>query len=79
MDHHLWIYNMHYEIGAGLKPVFIDGVRDFIEYTMTLDVFKNNVMIHLYHNGFKPRYFVWIDHGEIDGLNGMFYNSMNII
>ncbi|KAG5577351.1 hypothetical protein H5410_057485 [Solanum commersonii] len=24
----------------------------------------------------NPRYFVWIDHGESDGLDGMFYNSM---
>ncbi|WMV13641.1 hypothetical protein MTR67_007026 [Solanum verrucosum] len=23
-------------------------------------------MVHLYCNGFKPRYFVWIDHGESD-------------
>ncbi|KAG5600161.1 hypothetical protein H5410_031531 [Solanum commersonii] len=35
-------------------------------------------MVHLYRNGFKPRYFVWIDHGESDGLDGMFYNSMNV-
>jgi len=89
---------MHYETGAGLKPEFIDGVRDFIEHTMTLDIFKNNglvrcpcsackclnffkpdrVMVHLYRNGFKPRYFVWIDHGESDGLDGMFYNSMHV-
>ncbi|KAG5599955.1 hypothetical protein H5410_031325 [Solanum commersonii] len=27
-------------------------------------------MVHLYRNGFKPRYFVWIDHGESDGLDG---------
>ena len=33
-------------------------------------------MVHLYRNGFKPRYFVWIDHGEIDGLDDKFYNSM---
>jgi len=89
---------MHYETGAGLKPEFIDGVRNFIEHTMTLDIFKNNglvrcpcsacrclkffephtVMVHLYRNGFKPRYFVWIDHGERDGLNDMFYNSMHV-
>ena len=76
MDHRLWMYNMHYETGAGLKPEFIDGVRNFIEHTMTLDIFKNNglvgcpcsackclnffkpnrVMVHLYRNGFKPRY-----------------------
>ncbi|KAG5577360.1 hypothetical protein H5410_057494 [Solanum commersonii] len=65
---------MHYETGVGLKPEFIDGVRNFIEHTMTLDIFKNNglvrVMVHLYRNGFKPRYFVWIDHGESDGLDG---------
>ena len=36
MDHRLWMYNMHYETGAGLKPEFIDGVRKFIEHTMTL-------------------------------------------
>ncbi|KAG5605543.1 hypothetical protein H5410_027035 [Solanum commersonii] len=68
MDHCLWMYNIHYETGAGLKPEFIDGVRNFIEHTMTLDIFKINglvrVMVHLYRNGFKPRYFVWIDHGE---------------
>ncbi|WMV51317.1 hypothetical protein MTR67_044702 [Solanum verrucosum] len=28
MDHRLWMYNMHYEIDAGLKPEFIDGVQD---------------------------------------------------
>ena len=33
-------------------------------------------MVHFYRNGFKPRYFVWIDHGEIDGLDGMLYISM---
>ncbi|KAG5616627.1 hypothetical protein H5410_016451 [Solanum commersonii] len=33
---------MHYETGVGLKPEFIDGARDFIEHTMTLDIFKNN-------------------------------------
>ncbi|KAG5585181.1 hypothetical protein H5410_045615 [Solanum commersonii] len=27
---------------------------------------------------FKPRYFVWIDHGVRDGLNGIFYNSMHV-
>ncbi|KAG5595091.1 hypothetical protein H5410_036323 [Solanum commersonii] len=66
-----------------MKLVFVllDGVRDFIEHTMTLDIFKNNGLvrcpcIYLYHNGFKSRYFVWIDHGERDGLDGMFYNSM---
>ncbi|KAG5579966.1 hypothetical protein H5410_050593 [Solanum commersonii] len=46
MDHHLSMYNVHYETGAGLKPEFIDGVRDFIEHTMTLDIFKNNGLIH---------------------------------
>ncbi|KAG5595111.1 hypothetical protein H5410_036343 [Solanum commersonii] len=60
---------MHDETCGGLKPEFIDGVRDFIEQTMTLDIFKNNGLV---------RYFVWIDHGERDGLNGMFYNSMHV-
>ncbi|KAG5595483.1 hypothetical protein H5410_036715 [Solanum commersonii] len=85
MDHRLWMYNMHYETGAGLKPEFINGVRDFIEHTMTLDIFRNNglvrcpcIMVHLYRNGFKPRYFIWVDHGERDGLNGMFYNTMHV-
>ncbi|WMV54577.1 hypothetical protein MTR67_047962 [Solanum verrucosum] len=32
-------------------------------------------MVHLYRNGFKPRYFVWIDHGDSDGWDDMFYNS----
>ncbi|KAG5575928.1 hypothetical protein H5410_056062 [Solanum commersonii] len=45
MDHRLWIYNMQYEPGAGLKLEFIDGVRDFIEQTMTLDIFKNNGLV----------------------------------
>ena len=36
------------------------------------------VIIHLYRNGFKQRYFVWIDYGEMDGLDGMFYNSMSL-
>ncbi|KAG5585393.1 hypothetical protein H5410_045827 [Solanum commersonii] len=42
MDHRLWMYNMHYETGAGLKHEFIDGVKNFIEHTMTLDIFKIN-------------------------------------
>ncbi|KAG5632074.1 hypothetical protein H5410_003791 [Solanum commersonii] len=62
MDHRLWMYNMHYESGAGLKPEFID----------------DRVMVHLYCNGFKPIYFVCIDHGESDGLDGIFYNSMPV-
>ncbi|KAG5616628.1 hypothetical protein H5410_016452 [Solanum commersonii] len=60
---------MHYETGVGLKPEFIDGARDFIEHTMTLDIFKNNGL---------PRYFVWIDHEEKDELDGMVYNSMAV-
>ncbi|KAG5600262.1 hypothetical protein H5410_031632 [Solanum commersonii] len=60
MDHRLWMYNMHYETSVSLKPEFID----------------DTIMVHLYRNGFKPRYFVWIDHGERDELNGIFYNSM---
>ncbi|KAG5584959.1 hypothetical protein H5410_045393 [Solanum commersonii] len=35
-------------------------------------------MVHLYRNGFKPRYFVWIDHGESDGFDSMFYYSMPV-
>ncbi|KAH0708729.1 hypothetical protein KY284_010156 [Solanum tuberosum] len=35
-------------------------------------------MVHLYRDGFKPRYFVWIDHGESDGLDDMFYNSIDV-
>ncbi|WMV58234.1 hypothetical protein MTR67_051619 [Solanum verrucosum] len=35
-------------------------------------------MVHLYRNGFKPRYFVWIDHEESDGLDGMLYNLMPV-
>ena len=34
------------------------------------------VMTHLCRNGFKPRYFVWVDHRERDGLNGIFYNLL---
>ncbi|WMV59567.1 hypothetical protein MTR67_052952 [Solanum verrucosum] len=45
MDHRLWMYNMHYETGAGLKPEFIDGVRNFIEHTMILDIFKINGLV----------------------------------
>ena len=30
MDHRLWMYNMHYETGAGLKPEFFDGVRNLL-------------------------------------------------
>ncbi|WMV49207.1 hypothetical protein MTR67_042592 [Solanum verrucosum] len=33
-------------------------------------------MVHLYRNRFTPRYFVWVDHEEIDGLNDMFYNLL---
>ncbi|WMV09922.1 hypothetical protein MTR67_003307 [Solanum verrucosum] len=35
-------------------------------------------MVHMYRNGFKPRYFEWIDHGESDGLDGRFYNSIPV-
>ena len=45
MDHHLWMYNMHYETSANLKPEFIDGVRDLIEHTMKLDNFKSNGLV----------------------------------
>ena len=89
---------MHYEGGYGLKPEFIDSVRNFIEHTMLPDIFKSNglfrcpcsacmclkffepdkVMVHLYCTRFKPRYFVWINHGESDGLDGMFYSSMPV-
>ncbi|KAG5606373.1 hypothetical protein H5410_027865 [Solanum commersonii] len=78
---------MHYETGVGLKPEFIDCVRNFIEHTMTHDIFKNNglvrcpcnrVMVHVYRNGFKPIYFIWIDHGESDRLDDMFYKSMSV-
>ena len=78
MDQCLWMYNMHYTTRAGLIPAFIDGVRNFIEHTIPLDIFKNNglvtcpcsackclnffeldtIMVNLYRNGFKPRYFV---------------------
>ncbi|KAG5579363.1 hypothetical protein H5410_049990 [Solanum commersonii] len=33
-------------------------------------------MVHLCRNRFTPRYFVWVDHEEIDGLNDMFYNLL---
>jgi len=36
---------MHYETDAGLKFEFIDGVRNFIDHTMTLDIFKNNGLV----------------------------------
>ncbi|KAG5580872.1 hypothetical protein H5410_051499 [Solanum commersonii] len=85
MDHCLWMYNIHYETCAGLKPEFIDDVGNFIEHTTKFDIFKNNglvrclcIMVHLYRNVFKPRYFILINHGERDGLNGMFYNSMHV-
>ena len=45
MNHRLWMYNIHYAIGGGLKAEFIDGVRNFIEHTMTLDTFKNNELV----------------------------------
>ena len=35
-------------------------------------------MVHLYRNEFKPRDFVWIDHGEKDGLSNMFCSSMPV-
>ncbi|KAG5589982.1 hypothetical protein H5410_040496 [Solanum commersonii] len=57
---------MHYETGAGLKPEFIDGVRDFIEHTMNLDIFKNNGLVRCPCSAYK------------DGLDDMFYNSMHV-
>ncbi|KAG5614999.1 hypothetical protein H5410_014823 [Solanum commersonii] len=54
MDHRLWMYNMHYETGAGLKLEFIDGVRDFIDHTMTLDIFKNNGLVRCPCSGMEP-------------------------
>ncbi|KAG5605340.1 hypothetical protein H5410_026832 [Solanum commersonii] len=43
MDHRLWMYNIHYETGAGLKPEFIDGhigreTSDFYSYYFGHDV-----------------------------------------
>ncbi|KAG5595113.1 hypothetical protein H5410_036345 [Solanum commersonii] len=55
MDHRLWMYNMHYETVVGLKPEFIDGVRDFIENTMTLDIFMNNGLVRCPCNGWLNR------------------------
>ncbi|KAG5585303.1 hypothetical protein H5410_045737 [Solanum commersonii] len=66
MDHRLWMYNMHYETGACLKHEFIDGVRDFIEHTMTLDIYKNNGLVRCRCSACR------------DGLNGLFYNSMHV-
>ncbi|XP_060210438.1 uncharacterized protein LOC132637354 [Lycium barbarum] len=34
----------------------------------------NTVMVHLCRKGFKDKYLVWTDHGEIDGVNGIYYN-----
>ncbi|KAG5630531.1 hypothetical protein H5410_002248 [Solanum commersonii] len=65
---------MHYETSGGLKPEFVDGVRNFIEHTMILDSYMNNGLIRCPYSG--CRYFVWVDHEERDGLNGMFYNSI---
>ncbi|KAG5576622.1 hypothetical protein H5410_056756 [Solanum commersonii] len=39
---------MNYEAVVGLKPEFIDGVRDFIEHTMTLEIFKNNGLVRVH-------------------------------
>ncbi|KAG5595354.1 hypothetical protein H5410_036586 [Solanum commersonii] len=65
MDHRLLMYNMLYETGVGLKPEFIDGVRDFIEHTMTLDIFKNNGLVRCPCSA-----------NILYGLDAMFYNSM---
>ncbi|KAG5575840.1 hypothetical protein H5410_055974 [Solanum commersonii] len=57
MDHRLWMYNMHYETGACLKPEFIDGVRNFIEHTMTLEISRLTDWLSyssFVPNGFKP-------------------------
>ncbi|KAG5610734.1 hypothetical protein H5410_022015 [Solanum commersonii] len=37
---------MHHETDVGLKPEFIDNVRDIIEHTMTLDILKNNGLVY---------------------------------
>ncbi|XP_060189787.1 uncharacterized protein LOC132618798 [Lycium barbarum] len=34
------------------------------------------VRVHLYSRGFKQKYYVWTDHGETDGVNGIFYNMV---
>lgn len=40
MDHRLWMYDMNYENGDGLKPQYLDGVRGFTNHSMSLDLFK---------------------------------------
>ncbi|KAG5606049.1 hypothetical protein H5410_027541 [Solanum commersonii] len=43
MDHHLWMYNMHYETGAGLKLEFInesDGLDGMFYNSMHVDVYN---------------------------------------
>ncbi|XP_059281304.1 uncharacterized protein LOC132034998 [Lycium ferocissimum] len=34
------------------------------------------VRVHLYSHGFKEKYYVWTDHGETDGVNGIFHNMV---
>ncbi|KAG5610753.1 hypothetical protein H5410_022034 [Solanum commersonii] len=45
MDHRLWMYNMHYETGAGLKLEFIDGFMKIIN-----DAFE-------VQGGMEPKYY----------------------
>ncbi|KAG5596694.1 hypothetical protein H5410_037926 [Solanum commersonii] len=45
MDHRLWMCNMHYETGVDLKPEFIDGVRNFIEHTMTRNFIEYTISV----------------------------------
>ena len=39
------MYNIHYETGVGLKLEFVDGVINFTDHTMTLDIYKNNGLV----------------------------------
>lgn len=34
------MYDIYYEIGGGLKPEFIDGVRSFIDHALTLNFLR---------------------------------------
>lgn len=39
------MYDMYYENGSGLKDTFIDGVRSFIDHTLTLDIYRKNELV----------------------------------
>ena len=73
------MYDRCYSGSSDLKEFFVDGVEEFVSKVSQQDCYHNDegircdctraledrvVKVHLYKNGFKPNYWIWIDHGK---------------